>query len=324
MAPFEHARAITGKTMSDTILTDRGTCCVRSRFCKRVVKTGPPYNVDPRYGGPEYETLGSFGSSCGVDDLEAICKANEICNTYAIDTISTGMTIAFAMECYENGILTRDDLDGLDLRWGNADAAIEMIHKICRRDGIGSVLAEGVKRAAEQIGRGAERYAMHVKGQELPMHEPRGKVGVGLAYAVSPTGADHMEADHDPTFESLGIAETGWEPLGLLEPVDRFDLGPDKVRAFKYAQTTFNLYNSVGMCDFVGVPINALRFEMLRDYINGATGWDMSLFEMMKVGERANTMYRLFNLREGFTAADDTLPDRLFEGLNNGHLEAGR
>ena len=225
------------------------------------------------------------------------------------------------MECYENGILSRDDLDGVDLRWGNADAAIQMIHKIACREGIGNVLAEGVKRAAQQIGRGAERYAMHVKGQELPMHEPRGKVSVGLGYAISPTGADHMEADHDPTFEVLGDGETGWEPLGLLEPVDRLDFGPEKVRVFSYVQTAWNLYNSVGMCDFVGVSINALKLEMLRDYINAATGWNMSLFELMKVGERANTMYRLFNNREGFTAADDTLPDRLFEGLGNGHLQ---
>lgn len=317
---FEHARAITGKTMSDTILTNRGTCYACAVACKREVAV-PERGVEPRFGGMEYEIIGALGSLIGVGDLGAVAEMSQWVNRYVVDGISCGVSIAFAMECYENGILTRDDLDGLDLRWGNADAAIQMIHKICRREGVGSLLAEGVSRAAAQIGRGAERYAMHVKGQEVPMHEPRGKVGVGLGYAISPTGADHMEASHDPTFESLGIAETGLEPLGLLEPVDRFDLGAEKVRAFSYSQTAFNLYNSVGMCDFVGVPINALRLEMLRDYINAATGWDMSLFELMKVGERANTMYRLFNLREGFTAADDTLPDRLFESLNNGRLQ---
>jgi aldehyde:ferredoxin oxidoreductase len=317
---FEHALAITGKTMSDTILTERGTCYACAVACKREVEVAER-GVSPRFGGMEYEIIGALGSLIGVGDLAAIAEMSQWVNRYVIDGISTGVSIAFAMECYENGLLTRDDLDGLDLRWGNADAAIQMIHKIACREGIGNVLAEGVKRAAQQIGRGAERYAMHVKGQELPMHEPRGKVSVGLGYAISPTGADHMEADHDPTFEAIGIAETGWETLGLLEPINRLDFGPEKVRAFTYAQTAWNLYNSVGMCDFVGVPINALKLEMLRDYVNAATGWNMSLFELMKVGERANTMYRLFNLREGFTSADDTLPARLFEGLGNGHLQ---
>ena len=153
------------------------------------------------------------------------------------------------------------------------------------------------------------------------MHEPRGKVGLSLAYAISPTGADHMEAIHDPTYEGFGQLDTGLEPLGLVEPVDRMDLGPHKVRAFYYAQQVWSLYNSVGMCDFVGVPIGTLKLEELADYINAATGWDMSLFELLKVGERANTMARIFNNREGFTTADDTLPPRLFEGLQNGKLE---
>jgi aldehyde:ferredoxin oxidoreductase len=225
------------------------------------------------------------------------------------------------MECYEHGILTKDDTDGIELTWGNGDALIQMIHQICRREGIGAVLAEGTRRAAAMIGRGAERFALHVKGQELPMHEPRGKVGVGLGYAVSPTGADHMEADHDPSFEALGAVDRGLSTLGLLEPVGRFDFGPAKVRAFTYTQMAWSLYNSVGLCDFVGAPINVLKLEKLQEFINAATGWNMSLFELLKVGERANTMARLFNLREGLTAADDTLPDRLFEPLRNGALK---
>jgi len=237
-----------------------------------------------------------------------------------MDSISTGVTIAFAMECYEHGILTREDTDGIELTWGNADAVIQMIHKIARREGIGDLLADGVKRAAARLGRGAERFALHVKGQELPMHEPRGKRGLAIAYAVSPTGADHMEAPHDPFYESFGNFYHEFSQLGLLEPLDRMDLGPAKVRAFFYTQTVWSLYNCVGMCDFVGIPIGSLVLDQLRDYVNAATGWDMSLFELMKVGERANTMARLFNLREGFTAADDVLPARLHEPLQNGAL----
>jgi aldehyde:ferredoxin oxidoreductase len=178
-----------------------------------------------------------------------------------------------------------------------------------------------VKRAAEKLGPASQKFAMHVKGQELPMHEPRGKKAVGLQYAISPTGADHMEADHDPSFENFGPHNHTFAGLGLIEPVDRFDLGPKKVRALFYTQQAWSLYNCIGMCDFVGVPINPFRLEYLRDYVNAATGWNTTVFELLKVGERSNNLARLFNLREGFTAKDDTLPDRLFEGLHNGKLK---
>jgi aldehyde:ferredoxin oxidoreductase len=317
---FEHAKAITGQTMSDTILVNRGTCFACAVACKREVEV-PERNVSPEYGGMEYEIIAALGSLCGVGDLEAIAEASQWVNRYVMDGISTGASIAFAMECYEKGILSRDETDGIDLTWGNAEAVIQMIHKIATRKGIGDLLADGVKRAAAKLGRGSEQFALHVKGQELPMHEPRGKVGVGLGYAISPTGADHLEAEHDPPYEAFGEWDQGFSPLGLLEPVDRLDFGPKKVRAFFYAQQVWSLYNSVGMCDFVGTPIGDLNLHSLRDYVNAVTGWDMSVFEMLKVGERANTMARLFNLREGFSAEDDVLPDRLFEPLESGALK---
>jgi aldehyde:ferredoxin oxidoreductase len=317
---FEHFNAISGQTMSNTILTKRGTCFSCVVACKREVAV-PEREVVPKYGGMEYETIAANGSLCGVGDLEAIAEASQWVNRYVLDSISTGVAIAFAMECYENGIISRDDTDGIDLTWGNADAVIQMIHKIARREGLGDLLADGVKQAAARLGRGAERFALHVKGQELPMHEPRGKRSLALAYSISPTGADHMEAPHDPTFEGFGDLPHSFSQLGLLEPVDRLDLGPQKVRAYYYTRTAWDLYNCVGMCDFVGTPIGALTLERLRDYVNAATGWDMSLFELLKVGERAHTMARLFNLREGFTMNDDTLPDRMFEPLQNGALK---
>jgi aldehyde:ferredoxin oxidoreductase len=250
-----------------------------------------------------------------------VAEASQWVNRYVLDGISTGVSIAFAMECYENGILTKEDTDGIELTWGNADAMLAMIHKIAKREGLGDILADGVKRAAARIGRGSERFALHVKGQELPMHEPRGKVGLSLAYAVSPTGADHMEAIHDPAYEGLGVLDNGLSEVGLHEPLDRMTLDAAKVRAFFYTQTIWSLYNSVGMCDFVGIPIGALKLHALADYVSAATGWDMTLWELLKVGERANTMSRLFNLREGFSMADDQLPQRMFEPLQNGKLK---
>ncbi len=317
---FEHAKAISGVTMSNTILVNRGTCFSCNVACKREVDV-PERGVIAKYGGMEYEIIGALGSLCGVGDMAAVAEASQWVNRYVLDGISTGVSIAFAMECYDAGILTKEDTDGIDLTWGNADAVIAMIHKIAKREGLGNILADGVKRAAAKIGKGAERFALHVKGQELPMHEPRGKVSLSMAYAVSPTGADHMEAIHDPSFEGLGVLDSGLSEVGLHEPLDRLDLSVKKVHAFFYAQTVWGLYNSVGMCDFVGMPIGALKLHALLDFVNAATGWDMTAWELMKVGERSNTMSRIYNLREGFSAADDNLPQRMFEPLQNGKLK---
>ena len=314
---------ISGERMNETILIRRGTCFACSVTCKRVVEiTEGPYLVDQRYGGPEYETVASLGSLCDVDDLAAISKGNELCNKYTLDTISIGVCIAFAMECYENGILDEGDTGGIELKFGSADAMVKMVESIGKREGLGDILAEGVMRAAQKIGNGAEKFAVHVRGQELPMHEARGKRSLALAYSLSPTGADHMEAPHDVVYATLNPeGQHALSLLGLLEPVDSMDMGPKKVRAFYYAKQLFDLYNCIGMCDFVGVPIGPLSVKELVKYVNVVTGWDTSLWELLKAGERSNVMMRLFNFREGFTKDDDTLPERLFQELQNGVLK---
>jgi aldehyde:ferredoxin oxidoreductase len=307
--------------MADTILVNRGTCYACLVACKREVSV-PEYGVEPKHGGMEYETIAANGSLVGVGDLKRIARYSTLINEYVLDSISTGMCIAWAMECYERGLLTKEDTGGLELHWGNADAVETLIHQIGRREGFGNLLAEGSLRAARAIGRGTEQYTLTCKHQEFPMHEPRGKRSLALAYSISPTGADHMEAPHDPFYEGFAVDDTSpFSALGLIEPVDRMDLGPRKVRAFFYAQQVWSAYNSIGMCDFVGVPIGSLYTNKLVEFINAVTGWHMSLFEVLKVGERANTMARIFNYREGFTAADDTLPPRMFEALTNGPLE---
>jgi aldehyde:ferredoxin oxidoreductase len=320
---FEHAKAISGQKMAETILVNRGTCYACMVACKREVEV-PELGVEPKYGGPEYESLAATGSLCGVGDLNALAKINQLLGQYVLDSISTGVAIAFAMECYEHGILTKADTGGLALEWGSAEAVEQLVHLIGRREGIGALLGEGVKRAAAKLGRGSERFALHVKGQELPMHDPRGKKSLSLAYALSPTGADHMEAPHDPLYEGFHPDGHPLGGLGLIEPVKMLDLGPRKVRAFYYTQQVWSLYNSVGMCDFVGAPLNALGLEKFVDYVNSVTGWNMTLYEMMKVGERANTLARLFNCREGFTPEDDVLPQRMHEGIGNGALRGER
>jgi aldehyde:ferredoxin oxidoreductase len=320
---FEHAKAISGQKMAETILVNRGTCYACMVACKREVEV-KELGVTPRFGGPEYESLAATGSLCGVGDLNALAKINQLLAQYVLDSISTGVAIAFAMECYEHGIITKADTGGVELVWGSAEAVEQMVHLIGRREGIGELLGEGVKRAAERLGRGAERFAMHVKGQELPMHDPRGKKSLALAYALSPTGADHMEAPHDPLYEGFHPDGHPLGGLGLIEPVKMLDFGPRKVRAYYYTQQVWSFYNSVGMCDFVGTPLNALALEQFASYVNSVTGWNMSLYELMKVGERSNTLARLFNCREGFTPADDVLPARMHEGIGNGALKGER
>ncbi len=317
---FHGAEAISGETMFKTILVRRGTCYGCFVRCKREVQVTEPYSVDPIYGGPEYETVAAFGSMCGIDDLKAISWANQLCNAYGLDTISTGSLISFAMECYENGILKKGDVGNLDLRFGNVEAMIKMVEMIGAREGLGDILADGMVSAAEKFGKGSERFAMHVKGMPLPFHEPRGKAGVGIGYAVSPTGPDHMEYPHDPFWATeAGISLL--RPLGILEPVDVFDLGPKKVRLFVYLQQYWDLLNSLGICMFTAKPFGPHTFNEIVEYVRAVTGWETSLFDLLKVAERHANMARIFNIREGFTSKDDTLPDRLFNPMEGGTLK---
>ena len=282
--------------------------------CKKVVKIEGKYDVDPRYGGPEYEAEGSLGSCCGVEDEEALCKSNEICNRYSIDCIGAGVTIAFAMECFENGLITKKDTGGVDLTFGNGDALVNMVVMIGERKGFGDLLAEGSKRAAIKIGGDAIKYSVQVKGQEFPMHEPRLKRGMAIGYSVSPTGADHVHSLHDTgTVSELGISI--YKPFGVIEPIRLEDMGPSKVRALKYHTQWRTMMNSLVFCTFPPWSV-----EDIVQITRAVTGWDTSAFELMKVGQRILTMTRVFNLREGFSDKDDWLPPRMFEPCTSGPL----
>ena len=321
---FEHAKEISGQHMAETILVGEGTCFACAIACKREVEI-PELGVTPRYGGPEYETVGAGGSLCGVGDLKPIAKFNQLCAQYVMDTISTGVTIAFAMECFENGLLTPADTNGIELRFGNAEQLLAMTENIARREGFGAVLADGVRRAAQRIGNGAERFALHVKGQEIPLHEPRGKQGLALAYSTAPGGADHVRAPHDPVYE--GFHPKGGhalEPLGLSEPVSRLELSPGKVRAYYYASNWWTMCSSVGICILAAAPVDILGITQVTSLVRALTGWDTSLWELMKVAERGKALARVVNCREGFTPKDDVLPARLHEAFSDGPLKGVR
>ena len=294
-------------------------CAVR---CKKLVAAQEPYELDPEYGGPEYESFGALGSCCGVDDIVAISKATELCNAYSLDTIGTGVSISLAMECFENGLLTLEDTDGLELRFGNGDAVVQMVHKIAHRQGIGDLLADNLRNIAEKIGGDSWRYAMHVKGQAYPMHEPRFKRALAIAYAVSPTGADHCHALHDSGL--INANDEGFMPndllrgMGVLEPIPVEDMGPAKVRATLYHTLALVTVNCLPLCLFVPWDLED-QVELVR----AATGWDVSAYELGKVGERAWTLARVFNAREGFDSKDDHLAERSYGPTANGVLADG-
>lgn len=315
---FRDAEEIGAEKLHKNLVVATEGCFACPQRCKRVVEAEEPVRIERVYGGPEYESLGALGSACEIGDMYAVTKACELCNRYGLDTISTGLTIAFAMECFENGIITKKDTDGIELRFGNADALVSIVEKIARREGIGDILAEGSRLAAKRFGRNAEQYAMHVKGQELPLHEPRVKLSLSLAYATSPTGADHVRACHDTAFESEGAPLDAVRPLGIIEPVPREDLGPRKVRLFVYNEHIWALWDVLDVCVSAAAPGCVFSLEQVTDLVHAVTGWRTSLAELMKVGERAVNMARVFNVREGFRREDDRLPDRLFEPLGGG------
>jgi aldehyde:ferredoxin oxidoreductase len=313
---FEEAEAISGERMAETILKERDTCFGCVVRCKRVVEVSEgPFRVDPRYGGPEYETISTMGSYCGVSDLVAIARANQLCNMYGMDTISCGAIIAWAMDCFERGLLTLDDTDGIELRFGNAEALVEMVERIGQRQGFGRVLGEGSARAAEILGVGRD-LVVAVKNHELPAHMPQVKRSLALIYAVNPFGADHESHEHDPSYRAYPerMAE-----LDLLDPQPSKVLNAEKVRYALYTQYMYSLLDSLSVCQFVWGPAWHLYGpSQLVEAVRAVTGWNVSLWELMKVGERRLNLLRAFNAREGVGAEADTVPPKLLIPLEGG------
>ncbi len=288
------------------------SCIVR---CKRVaeIKEGP-FLVDPVFGGPEYETLSTLGSYCGVGNLAAICKANELCNKYGLDTISCGATISWAMEAFEAGQLTTEHTGGLEIRFGDADMVVKLVEMIATRKGFGDLLAEGSARAAEKLGFGQE-FLITSKKQEAPAHMPQVKRGLALLYAMNPFGADHMGCDHDPSYskENYPAFEERLSYLGLTDPLHAYSLQPAKVEWVRRTQYLFSFMDSANLCQLCwGASWTLYGPQDMVKLVKAVTGWDMSIDEILEVGERRLVMMRLFNQREGFGAKDDSLPEKFF------------
>ena len=233
---------------------------------------------------PEYETMAAFGAMTGTNNTDAMLAYNHWCNEYGLDTISAGATIAFAVECYEHGILTKEDTDGIELNWGNASSILEVLHKIGRREeGIGDLLADGVRVAAERIGGNAEEYAVHIDGEEPPMHDPKHELGYANTYAMDPTPARHTLWGAGNSLKFEGAPQL---PQDKKQFTGR---GPRTKAAMEFA----HVINSSGMCEFIG---SMSPTERLPEWINLVTGWDVTQSELLEVGER------IANLRMAFAA----------------------
>ncbi|MFQ6087054.1 MAG: aldehyde ferredoxin oxidoreductase C-terminal domain-containing protein, partial [Candidatus Bathyarchaeia archaeon] len=249
--------------------------------------------------GAEYETATLLGANCGISNHEAVAYANMLCDKLGLDTISTGNVIAFAMECYEKGILTQKETDGLQLNFGNEQALTKMIQKIANREGTGNLLADGVKRLSERLGEKTRDFSMHVKGLELPGWGIRAAPSMGLAYATADRGGCHMRA-WTISHEVSGVAPNG-------SPIDRYSI-EKRAEIVKAQQDYYAACDCLVACQFVKDVVGKERYVNM---LNAATGMQMTVDEFVKVGERIWNLARMFNIREGFTRKDDTLPERI-------------
>ena len=261
--------------------------------------------------GPEYETVSALGAKCGNDNFESILHANTLCNQLGMDTISTGNTLAWAMECHEKGLLDEADLDGLDLHFGNAPAMMALIKKIAAREGVGDVLAEGAYRAAQKLG--GSDWVVQSKGMDYPAVDTRGTKGMALSFAVSPRGGDHLKGlslyEVAPDIYARDIKkETGIDvtPQYWL----RYETKPELMR---WHENWHCVVDSLGLCKLEGIAIKPLLPRHFRRMLAAATGWDVSVADLERIGERIWNLERLFNVREGMGRADDLPPRRLLE-----------
>jgi aldehyde:ferredoxin oxidoreductase len=303
---FPQIEEINAQALSEKVLSEPLGCFACPLKCGRGSEIRRGKYKGTKGEGPEYETVGTLGGQCQVTDMEAITKGHYLCNDYGLDTISAGATIAFAMECYEKGILTKSDTDGLELEFGNADVVIELIHKIAKREGIGDLLAEGTRRMAQKLDKGCERFAVQVKGLELPAYDSRAVQITGLAYAVANRGGDHITAYiQGPAFLDIPF---------LVIPDSRINdvlvADPEEVHVLVELENVMAALDTLGACKFMGFCVSSEEWVKLVEH---CLGTEYNYDDLVKVGERAYNLARIFNVREGITRADDTLPPRLLE-----------
>jgi aldehyde:ferredoxin oxidoreductase len=314
----EYAEDVNGEALSEKVLVGTVGCFSCPIKCGRntEIKKGP--YAGQKGEGPEYETVVVFGPMCDNSDMESITMANYLCNDYGMDTISCGSTISFTMECVEKGILTKEKTEGLEINFGDSEMIVNLVHKIAKREGVGDLLAEGTRIMSQRLGQGSERFAMQVKGLELPAYDSRAAKITGLAFATANRGGDHITGYvQGPTF--LASPFLVIEDSEIQDPLVE---NPDETRVVKELEDVLTTFDALGSCKFMGMGSDA---EEITDIIKAVTGWEFEVADLRKAGERIYNLERAFNVREGMTRADDTLPKRLLEdplpeGQAEGHV----
>ncbi len=301
---FDKIDDVNAQAIMDTVFVEGTHCFACPITCGRGTEIKEGKWQGDRGEGPEYESTCTLGSMCGVSDINAITKANYLCNEYGLDTISTGATIAFAMECYQKGILTKDQTDDLALNFGDGDLVVDLVGKIARREGIGDLLARGTKAASEELGRGSEKFAMHVKGLELPAYDSRAAKITGLGYVSANRGGDHMTGYiQGPTFIDIPFLIV--EDSSIRNP---FQANPEEAQVLVDMENALAVLDAFGGCKFMGMLLPA---NELIDLYTHATGWAFTIEDFRKAGERIYNLTRAICIREGVTRDDDVLPERL-------------
>jgi aldehyde:ferredoxin oxidoreductase len=255
-----------------------------------------------------------------VSDLSAIALANQLCNIHGMDPIAVGATIGWAMDAFAKGVINGSDTGGLEIEWGDPEMMLQLTEMMARREGFGDVLAEGMRGAADRLGKGHELLT-EVKGNALPAHMPQVKRSLALIYAVNPFGADHQSHEHDPGYTPDSDEESlrRLALLGLTDPQDQYNLSDEKVHFALETQKNYSLQDSASVCQFVyGPSWQLFGPDHLRDALNAVTGWDTTIEELQAVGGRKLTMQRYFNARDGLGRNADTLPKKMFKGLKGG------
>jgi aldehyde:ferredoxin oxidoreductase len=306
LGEFENLEEINAQAISDKVLTSRVNCFACPIACGRGSEIKEGEWKGRKGEGPEYETSNTLGAQCDVKDINAITQANYLCNEYGLDTISAGSSIAFAMECFEKGILTGEQTGGLELKFGDGNMVVDLVEKIGKREGIGDLLAEGTKRMAENLGQGSEYFAMNVKGLELPAYDPRAAKVVGLSYVTANRGGDHVTG--------VIIAPTFIDsPILLVEDShiqDPYEANPQDAKILVDMENGATVFDCIGGCKFMGLLLYAQDYV---DLIAAATGWDFSVEEFRQSGERIYNLIRAYCVREGITREADALPPRLMK-----------
>jgi aldehyde:ferredoxin oxidoreductase len=317
---FENFQKLSGEYIYEKFFFERNTCRACPVKCKQGFKNEseiPDQQLNPIYGGAEYEGMAAFGSCCGIDDTLAVLKANELANAYGLDTISMGMSIAFVMECFKNGVITKNDTGGIEFRWGDGQILAQAVKMTAQCEGFGKILAEGVSRMSARFGPKSAPFNLTIKNQEIPMHEPRMKHGFGVGLAVAPVGADHMMNMDDTFFtKSDGwIQRVNSSIESPISPMSPFILDEDKMQIFIREVNWRHFQDCSMICNFY-----CYDYHHLSEALSGVSGVQYSIHDVLNIGARAQTLARLFNIREGLTAADDRLPERVMKPFLIGPL----